>query len=94
MGVDVVRPVLGIVFQDEERGVIPVRAVGDGLDRSSHRQVVIRDRSLGRRHPWSGSRGVVVGKAKLHQLRHRIVTLSGDPATHCRKWVRNSSTRS
>ncbi len=61
MGVDVVGPVLRIVFQDEERGVIPIRAVGNGLDRSSHRQVVIRNRCLGRRHAWSGSRSVVVG---------------------------------
>ena len=75
MGVDVVGSGLGIVFQDKKCGVVPVGAVGDGLHCPSHRQVVISHRGLGRRHPWSGARSVVVGEAELDELRHRIVPL-------------------
>ena len=47
MGVDVVRSGLGIVFQNEECGVIPVRAVGDGLNGSPHGEIVVSTDALG-----------------------------------------------
>ena len=32
MGIDVIGAVLRVVLHDEDRGVVPVRAVGDGID--------------------------------------------------------------
>ena len=50
MGVDVIRPGLGIVFENKRKsGVVPIGAVGDGFDRSPYRQVIVGHRSLGRR---------------------------------------------
>ena len=75
MGIDVVGSVLRIIFQNEEGGVVPIGAVSNGLDCPPHCQVVIRDRRPGSRHPGSGSRGMVVGQAKLHKLWHGIPAL-------------------
>ena len=41
VGVNVVGAVLGVVFDYEDGSVVPVRAVGDGLDHASHGQIVI-----------------------------------------------------
>ena len=32
MGIDVIGAVLGVVFEDKDSGVVPVGAVGNGID--------------------------------------------------------------
>ena len=42
MGVDMIAAVLRVVFQNEDGGVLPIRAVGDGVDDAAQRQIVVR----------------------------------------------------
>ena len=54
--------VLSIVFDDEDGGVVPVRAVGDGVNDTTHGQVIVCNAGLGRGRAGLGSSGVVVRK--------------------------------
>ena len=49
MGIDVVGTILRVVFEDEDSGVVPIRATGDGVDDAADGEVVIGDRSGGTR---------------------------------------------
>src|SRR5229473_1552910 len=67
MGVDVVAAVLGVVFEDEDGGVIPVGAVRDGVDYAAQGQIVVGDRGLGARAIRSRAAGVIVGEIEQHE---------------------------
>ncbi len=67
MGVDVVAAVLGVVFEDEDGGVVPVGAVRDGVDHSAQGQIVVGDRGLGARAIRSRAAGVIVGEIEQHE---------------------------
>src|SRR5258708_7473716 len=67
MGVDVVAAVLGVVFQDEDGGVVPVGAVRDSVDYAAQGQIVVGDRGLGARAIRSRAAGVIVGKIEQHE---------------------------
>ncbi len=43
MGVHMVGAVLRVIFEDEDRGVVPVRAVRYGFHYATHCEVVIGD---------------------------------------------------
>ena len=55
MGVDVIAAVLGVVFEDEEGGVIPEGGVGDIVDGAAYGEVVVGDRGFGGgvSSPWN-----------------------------------------
>ena len=62
MRVNVVGAILGVVFQNKDRGVIPIGAVRNGIDHAAERQVIVgngggRARQLGTR-----AAGVIVGQ--------------------------------
>src|SRR5438093_8104716 len=69
MGVDVVGAVLGVVFDDEDRSVVPVGAVRDGLDDAAESEIVVGDGSRGTRNAGGGTVGVVVGEIEEDELR-------------------------
>src|SRR5271166_1687974 len=67
MSVDVVGTVLSIVFENEDRGVIPVRAVRHGVDHAAESQVIV---SYVR--GWTGTvgtraSGMVIGQVEQHE---------------------------
>ena len=85
MGVDVIGAVLRVVFDHEDGSVVPVRAVGDGIDNAAEREVVIGDRGLRRGLARTRASGVVVGKVEQRELRklfgaslrfHKLVELA------------------
>ena len=43
MRIDVIGTVLCVVFQNEERRVVPIGAMRNGIHGASHRQVVVGD---------------------------------------------------
>ena len=60
--------VLGVVFDDEDGGVIPIRTVRDGLDDAAYGEVVIGDGS-GWARLGLGAMGVIVGKIEQDKRR-------------------------
>ena len=72
MGVDVVGTVLRVVFEDEDRGVVPVRAVGDGVDDAANGQIVVGNGSCGTRLALCAAGGVIVRKAQENELRESV----------------------
>src|SRR5215469_11436212 len=43
MGIHVVGSILGVVFEDEDGGIVPVGAVGDGIDDAANGEIVVGD---------------------------------------------------
>ena len=85
MRIDVIGAVLRVVFDDEDGGVVPVRAVGDGIDHAAERQIVVGDRGLRRGLAGTRASGVVVGQIEQRELRkffggslrfHKLVELA------------------
>ncbi len=62
MGIDVIGAVLGVVFENEDGGVVPIRAVGDGVDDPTEGEVVIGDRGGGAGVERTSAAGVIVGE--------------------------------
>ena len=75
VGVDVVRAVLGVVLDDEDRDLGPGLAVGDGLDDPAQGQVVAGHAGLGRERAGPGAGGVVLAQAHDHEPGQRAVLL-------------------
>src|SRR5258708_34688252 len=68
MSVDVIGAILRVVFDHKDGGVIPVDAVGNGIDDATHREIIVGDR---RQRSWlAGARasGVVVRQVKQREL--------------------------
>ncbi len=72
MGVDVVGTVLRVVFENENGGIVPVRAVGDGVDDAANGKVVVGNGGCGTRLALSAAGGVIVGKAQENELRETV----------------------
>ena len=70
MGIDVIHAALGVVFDDEDRGVFPDRAFADGLDDLGQAIVVVRDVTLRRVLATAGADGVIGWHADEHQVGH------------------------
>ena len=64
MRIHVVAAVLRIVFENEERRVVPEWRMRNRIDGAAHRQIVIRNRRLRCRLARRGSRGVIVRQAQ------------------------------
>src|SRR5882724_10670767 len=64
----VIGAVLSVIFQHENRGVIPVRAVGNRFNYTAYRQIIVGDRSSGARGSGFGTVGVIVGQVKQNKL--------------------------
>ena len=60
MGIDVVGSVLGVVFEDENGGIVPIGAVGDGVDDSADGEIVVGNGSGGAGLPLGATGSVVV----------------------------------
>ncbi len=74
MGVDVVRAVLGVVFDDEDGGLGPELGLADGFDDAPEGEVVVGDHGAGGAFAGGGAVGVVVGQP--HDLQSRHVALA------------------
>ena len=73
MGVDVVGSVLCVIFENEDGGVVPVGAVGDGVDDAADGEIVVGDGSGGTGLALRAAGGVVVGEAQQDELRQRVL---------------------
>ncbi len=62
MGIDVVGPVLGVVLDDEYRGLRPELRTADRFDHPPQGEIVFRQVGRSGRLAGAGSSGVVVGK--------------------------------
>ena len=84
MRVHVIGAVLSIVFDDEDRRVIPVRTVRDRLYHSPDGEVVVRHGSGGARLSGRGAVGVIVGQVEKHVggKLGSLAFLSGANETH------------
>ncbi len=71
--IHVVRAALRIVFQDEERRVVPERGVRDRLHCPAHRQIVVCHGSFRRRAARRRSRRMIVGQPQHDEVRHRVL---------------------
>ncbi len=67
-----VRTVLGVVFQNEECGVVPVRAVGNRIDGAADREIVVGDISRGSGHTFPESSSMVIRQAQQNKVRHFV----------------------
>src|SRR5271165_4724736 len=74
MGIDVVGAILGVVLQDEDGCVVPVRAVRYGVNHSANGQVIVSDRCGGTRLAFRSAGGVVVRQSQEDELRQRVLT--------------------
>ena len=70
MGIDVIRAILSIVFQNENRRVLPKLALADRLHKQAQGEVVFRHHCRGRQPARPGARGVIVGQADDLEPRH------------------------
>ena len=82
MRIHVIRAVLRIILQDEERCRIPEWRMRDGLYRAAHGKIVVGHRRLWRRPARPRPRRVIVGQAELDEIRHGVAALFqvGQPA--------------
>ena len=62
MGIDVIRPVLRVVLDDEDGGLRPEFRAANGLDDLTERQIVVGQIGGGGRFAEGGAGGVIVGK--------------------------------
>ena len=67
--IHVVGAVLCVVFDDENRGIVPVRTARNRFDHSPDGEVIIRNRRCRARLAGAGTDGVIVRQIKQHQLR-------------------------
>ena len=67
--IHVIRSVLRIVLDNEDRRVIPVRAVGNGIGYASYRQIVVGDGSSRRGSSAARPAGVIVRQVQQDKLR-------------------------
>ena len=72
VGIHVVGTVLGIVFEDEESGVVPIRAVRDGVHDAAYGEIVVGEGSGRSGHVELAAGGMVIGETKLDELRHGV----------------------
>src|SRR5215468_9155148 len=71
-----VGPVLRIIFEDEDGRVIPVGAVGDGIDDASYCEIIVGDRSGGARLALGAAGSVIVWQAQEKELGHPVQVFS------------------
>src|SRR5262249_12256396 len=74
MSIDVVRAVLGIILDDEDRGVFPNRTLAYRLDQLPDGVVVISNFSLWREFAGSEALCVIVVEPHGHKGRDRVPT--------------------
>src|SRR5690242_9493580 len=72
VGVDVVGAVLRVVFEDEDGGVVPVGAVGDGFNDAADGEIIVGEGSGGSGLAFVEAGSVIVGEAQLDELRHGV----------------------
>ena len=71
MGIDMVRAVLGVVFDDEDRRLGPQRPMADSLDEFAEGQVVAGHAGTGTVGSGCGAMGVILTEAHDDEPRHR-----------------------
>src|SRR5580698_5818372 len=73
MGIDVVGSVLCVVLEDEEGGVVPVGAAGDGFNGAPDGEIVVCDACFRRAPAWTGAESMVVRQAQHDEGRHLVL---------------------
>ena len=73
--VHVIGPGLRIVFDGEDRGLLPIDAVRNGFDQAAERDVVFRDHRARRRRARLRARRVIVRQPDDRELRQLAVAL-------------------
>src|SRR6266571_9292944 len=72
MAIDMIGPVLSVVFNDEDRCVSPIRAVRYSFDQPAHGVIILCDVELGRWVISSQTVGVIVRQSHYRESRHTI----------------------
>src|SRR3954468_15997411 len=67
--IDVVRSILRIVFEHENCGILPIRAVRDGFDDAAEREVVVGNHRARSPGAWRGAARVIVTQPDDRELR-------------------------
>lgn len=62
VAVDVVNPVLGVVFDDEDGHFLPEAGLGEGFDDTAEGEVIVGDHAIGRGGAGGGAVGMVRGE--------------------------------
>ena len=93
MRIDVVGAILRVVFEDENGGVVPIRAVRNRIDDAAERQIVIGYRGLWRGLARRACLRVIVGQVEQGELR-KLFGAFPSPFTNSSNSRRNSSARS
>ena len=70
--IDVVRAVLGVVFQHENRRFVPDRAVREVIDKLTQRQVIVGHMGGGGGSAHSGTARVVVAEADTTEMGYGV----------------------
>ena len=66
--IDVIRAILGIIFNNKDRGIRPILAVAHGIDELSDGVVVVRDHGLRSECARLGPPSVIFGHAHDHKI--------------------------
>src|SRR5688572_19660114 len=85
MCIDVVRAILGIVFNDENCRVLPVGAPGDSLDQKPNGVIIIGDEEL-----WGGNAGPDPLSVVIREAHYRKV---GQPVWFSSVEIGNEATK-
>ncbi len=70
MSIDVVRAILGVIFNHENGSVLPKLAEADGFDNAAQGQVVVGHQSEGRQLANLRAGGMVIGQPQDLHLGH------------------------
>src|SRR5216117_858440 len=72
MSINMVGSILSVVFDNEDRGIFPIRAVRDGFHQNTNRVIIIGDKELGCRPASLQPVCVIVGEPHDRKVRHAV----------------------
>src|SRR5262245_50356629 len=72
VGIHMIRTVLGIIFDDEDRGALPYRTLAYCFDKLPDRVVIVGNLRFGREFAGRRSLGVIVIEPHRHKSRDRL----------------------
>ena len=73
VSIDMVHPILRVVFHHQDRHVLPERTLGKALHHDAKRKVIIRLMRRRRAAPRRSSIGVITRQNHHHQVGHRLL---------------------
>ena len=72
MGINVIGAVLSIILKDKESGVVPIGAVGYGVNHAPDGEVIVGDRGSRFGLAFLAASGVIIRESKKDELGHRF----------------------